>query len=81
MVFMKNSVFEPLEERRMEFLRINAIIIQKTWRGFIRHREYLQLREATIIIQTAYRAFRHRIIFRRKRKAAILIQNKKLKKK
>ncbi|XP_045181128.2 myosin-I heavy chain-like isoform X2 [Mercenaria mercenaria] len=74
-VFMKNSVFEPLEERRHEFLRLKALIIQKIWRGFVKRRDYQQLREATIIIQTSYRAFRHHIIFRRKRKAAILIQS------
>ncbi|XP_052271099.1 unconventional myosin-VIIb-like isoform X2 [Dreissena polymorpha] len=73
-VFMKNSVFEPLEERRHEFLRKNAVIIQKIWRGYAKRRDYIQLREATIIIQTSYRAFRHRIVFLRKRKAAIRLQ-------
>ena len=33
-VFMRNSVFEPLEVRRFEFLTLNALFIQKIWRGF-----------------------------------------------
>ncbi|XP_052766932.1 myosin-I heavy chain-like isoform X3 [Mya arenaria] len=74
-VFMKNSVFEPLEEKRHEFLRRNAVLIQTFWRGYSKRSYYLQLRVATIIIQTAYRAFRYRIVFLRKRKAAILLQS------
>jgi len=35
---MKNSVFEPLEERRYEFLRHKAIMIQKIWKGFVKRR-------------------------------------------
>ena len=35
---MKNSVFEPLEERRHIFLHGKAVVIQKIWRGFVTHR-------------------------------------------
>ena len=43
-VFMRNSVFEPLEEKRFIFLRKNAIILQTYWRGFvIRRSKYFPL--------------------------------------
>nr|XP_022328917.1 unconventional myosin-VIIb-like isoform X2 [Crassostrea virginica] len=73
-VFMRNSVFEPLEVRRFEFLTLNALFIQKIWRGFHCRKAYLVKREAVIIIQTNYRALRYRIQFKRKRRAAITIQ-------
>nr|XP_034326517.1 myosin-I heavy chain isoform X5 [Crassostrea gigas] len=73
-VFMRNSVFEPLEVRRFEFLTLNALFIQKIWRGFHCRKAYLVKREAVIILQTNFRALRYRIQFKRLRRAAITIQ-------
>ncbi|XP_062572386.1 myosin-I heavy chain-like isoform X2 [Saccostrea cucullata] len=73
-VFMRNSVFEPLETRRFEFLTLNALLIQKIWRGFHCRKAYLVKREAVIILQTNFRALRYRIQFKRQRRAAITIQ-------
>ncbi|KAL3874589.1 hypothetical protein ACJMK2_037577 [Sinanodonta woodiana] len=74
-VFMKNSVFEPLEEMRLKFLCQRAIVIQKIWRGFVCKKDYIRKREATLVIQSYFRSFRHRMIFIRKRRAAIVIQS------
>ncbi|KAK3585200.1 hypothetical protein CHS0354_027488 [Potamilus streckersoni] len=74
-VFMKNSVFEPLEEMRLKFLCQRAVVIQKIWRGFVCKRDFIQKREATLVIQSYFRSFRHRMIFIRKRRAAIVIQS------
>jgi hypothetical protein len=41
---MRNSVFEPLEEKRFIFLWKNAIILQTYWRGFVfRRSKYFPL--------------------------------------
>ncbi|ESO93643.1 hypothetical protein LOTGIDRAFT_119149, partial [Lottia gigantea] len=74
-VFMRTSVFEPLEEKRQELLIEKVTIIQKIWRGYVKHRDYLHMREAAIIIQQNFRALRYRLAFVRKRKAAIVIQS------
>ncbi|XP_060082957.1 myosin-I heavy chain-like [Ylistrum balloti] len=73
-VFMRNSVFEPLEERRFHFLQLNALLIQTVWRGYVCRRDYLRKREAVLILQTNFKCFRYRIAFQRKRRAIICIQ-------
>ncbi|XP_055956825.1 myosin-I heavy chain isoform X1 [Patella vulgata] len=73
-VFMRTSVFEPLEEQRQKLLIEKAIIIQKIWRGFVKRRDYLHMREAAIVLQQNFRALRYRLVFVRKRKATIVIQ-------
>ncbi|XP_056022495.1 myosin-I heavy chain-like isoform X9 [Ostrea edulis] len=73
-VFMRNSVFEPLEVRRFEFLTLCALLIQRIWRGFHCRKAYVVKREAVIILQTNFRALRYRIQFKRQRRAAITIQ-------
>ncbi|XP_070180656.1 myosin-I heavy chain-like [Littorina saxatilis] len=73
-VFMRNRVFEPLEERRQNLLNKNAVTIQRIWRGFFLRREYLRKREATLILQDNFRTFRLRLSFLRKRRAAVVLQ-------
>ena len=73
-VFLRHTVFEPLEVKRRKFLSTKALIIQKVWRGSYHRRKYVKLRRATLIIQTNFRGSRMRIRFVRMRKAAITIQ-------
>nr|KAG5687167.1 hypothetical protein BaRGS_033054 [Batillaria attramentaria] len=73
-VFMRNQVFEPLEERRQELMRQKAVTIQRIWRGFYCRREYLRKREAALILQESFRSFRLRLEYLRKRRAAIVLQ-------
>jgi len=37
-VFLRNSVFDPLEEKRKALLMEKMIVIQKVWRGFVKRR-------------------------------------------
>lgn len=73
-VFLKNSVFDPLEERRRKLLTEKMIIIQKVWRGYHARKYYQQLRASTVIIQKYFRGSRQRLRFVRWRRAAITIQ-------
>ncbi|KAH9515344.1 hypothetical protein Btru_014195 [Bulinus truncatus] len=73
-IFMKNSVFEPLEEQRQALLKKMAICIQKTWRGFACWRDYHRKRQAVLILQDSFRSYRLRLDFLRKRRAAITLQ-------
>ena len=73
-VFLRHTVFEPLEERRRELLTEKMIIIQKVWRGYRIRKRYKKMRRACIILQTYFRGRRERLMYLRKRRAAILIQ-------
>ena len=73
-VFLRHTVFEPLEVQRRKYLSKKALIIQKVWRGSYHRRRFLQLRWAAILIQKNFRGSCIRIRFVRMRKAAIVIQ-------
>ena len=73
-VFLRYTVFEPLEERRKALLTVKVIAIQRVWRGYRMRKRYRALKIATITIQKYYRGHRQRILFLRKKRAAIIIQ-------
>ncbi|BFZ12100.1 hypothetical protein BsWGS_15138 [Bradybaena similaris] len=73
-VFMRNCVFEPLEEMCQNLIKRKATIIQKTWRGFACWRDYHRKKQAVLILQDSFRSFRLRLHFLRKRRAAVRIQ-------
>ena len=73
-VFLRHTVFEPLEEKRRALLGVKIVIIQKVWRGYRQRKKYLELRRSAIVIQTAFRSLRLRLLFLKKRRAAIVIQ-------
>ncbi|XP_076464756.1 myosin-VIIa-like [Babylonia areolata] len=73
-VFMRNKVFEPLEESRMSLLNQKAVTVQRIWRGFVCRREFLRKKEAALILQDSFRSFRLRLTYLRKRRAAIVLQ-------
>ena len=73
-VFLRHTVFEPLEVRRRKYLSMKALIIQKVWRGSYQRRKFLYMRECAVIIQKNFRGSHLRIQFVRMRKAAIVIQ-------
>ncbi|XP_041351468.1 unconventional myosin-VIIb-like isoform X2 [Gigantopelta aegis] len=74
-VFMKNTVFECLEEKLWQLLTQKAILIQKIWRGFFCRKDYQNKRWAAMVLQSNFRCFRHRLVFLRCRKAAVVIQS------
>ena len=73
-VFLRHTVFEPLEIKRRSFLSKRALIIQRVWKGSYYRRRFLRMRRAAIILQKHFRGSRLRIHFMRMRKAAIVIQ-------
>jgi myosin-7 len=74
-VFLRNTVFDPLEDRRKKLLHETIILIQKYWRRCIYRKRYLAMKAAAIKIQAFVRCQIHRIRFVRKRRAAIIIQS------
>ncbi|CAN7994896.1 unnamed protein product, partial [Ixodes hexagonus] len=73
-VFLRSSVYDPLEEARRKLLREMSIIIQKVWRGWRQRKTFLRERQAAIRIQQHFRGHRQMIRFLRMRRAAITIQ-------
>ncbi len=73
-IFLKISVFDPLENRRKALIANKMLIIQKTWRGFVARRKFLRLRRAAVVLQKNFRGSRQRLKFMRKRRAVIIIQ-------
>ncbi|KAH8030369.1 hypothetical protein HPB51_006801 [Rhipicephalus microplus] len=73
-VFLRTSVFDPLEDSRRKLLREMATIVQKTWRGWRLRRAFIQQRAAAIRIQQHFRGHRQMIHFIQMRRAAITIQ-------
>lgn len=73
-VFLRHTIFEPLEVQRRKYLSKKALVIQRVWRGFHQRRKFLQLRWSAIVIQKNFRGSRLRIRFVRMRKAAVVIQ-------
>lgn len=74
-IFLRISVFDPLEERRKKLITEKMIIIQKVWKGFVARRLFIRKRKATIVLQKRFRGNRQRARFVRKRRAAIVIQS------
>ena len=73
-IFLRISVFDPLEDRRKALIAEKMILIQKVWRGFVKRRRFVQLRRAAVVLQKHFRGNRQRVRFIRKRKAATTIQ-------
>lgn len=73
-VFLRHTVFEPLEEKRRELLKGKMIIIQKVWRGYRVRKRFLKMKRACVVIQKYFRGSRERFLYLRKRRAAIMIQ-------
>jgi hypothetical protein len=73
-VFLRHTVFEPLEIQRRKYLSKNAVLIQKVWRGYCQRRRFIRLRWSAIIIQKNFRGSHLRIRFVRMRRAAVVIQ-------
>ena len=73
-VFLRISVFDPLEEKRKLLLTEKMIVIQKVWRGYMARKKFLNMRYAAIMLQKHFRGSQQRIRFVRKKRAAIVIQ-------
>lgn len=73
-VFLRHTVFEPLEEKRKLLLSQKMVIIQKVWRGYRIRSRYRQLRKSTIVIQKYFRGRQKRLAYLHMKRAAVTIQ-------
>lgn len=73
-VFLRNSVFDPLEVRRKKLLSEKMVIIQKAWRGYVARQRFLRVKAAVVVIQKHFRGSKLRRRFVRMRRAAVTIQ-------
>ena len=73
-VFLRISVFDPLEDKRKLLLTEKMVVIQKVWRGYFARKRFLDMRHAAIVLQKHFRGGQQRIRFVRKKRAAIVIQ-------
>ncbi|XP_076313801.1 unconventional myosin-VIIa-like isoform X2 [Tachypleus tridentatus] len=73
-VFLRNSVYDPLEDQRKALTKAMATVIQNVWRGFVQRRAFLQQRTAALVIQRHFSGRRQRLYFLRMRRAAVTIQ-------
>lgn len=62
-----------LEEFRRERLNELAILIQKTWRGYVMRERFLRMRESQVVLSSNYKCWKARREFLRKRQAATTI--------
>eukprot|EP00118_Oscarella_pearsei_P025077 m.307450 g.307450 ORF g.307450 m.307450 type:complete len:2013 (+) comp42307_c0_seq1:102-6140(+) len=74
-VFLRQTVFDPLEEKRKALLHDTIILIQKYWRRCVYRRRYLRMKVAAVKLQAFFRCQILRIRFLRKRRASITIQS------
>ncbi|KAG8194585.1 hypothetical protein JTE90_013323 [Oedothorax gibbosus] len=73
-IFLRGSIYEPLEDQRKVLMVEMAIIIQKIWRGYVCRKFFQRHRNAVVTIQSFFRGHCLRIQYMHKRRAAITIQ-------
>ncbi|KAK3878502.1 hypothetical protein Pcinc_016873 [Petrolisthes cinctipes] len=74
-VFIRQKVYEPLEDRRLTSIHGAAIKIQAHYRMHRHRKEYNRIRGACLTVQNHYRGWKLRLQFIRKRRAIIIIQS------
>lgn len=73
-IFLRNSVFEPLEEKIRILLFEKVQLIQSTWRGYIARKWYKKTKISVLKIQAAISGAPRRLDFILKRRSAVVIQ-------
>ncbi|KFM64720.1 Unconventionnal myosin-X, partial [Stegodyphus mimosarum] len=73
-VFLRGSIYEPLEDQRKVLMVEMAIIVQKVWRGYVCRKYFQRHRNAAITIQRYFRGHFQRIHYMHIRRASITIQ-------
>ncbi|XP_045116702.1 unconventional myosin-X-like isoform X2 [Portunus trituberculatus] len=74
-VFIRQKVYEPLEDRRQTTIVAAAIKIQALYRMHRHRKEYQRIHAACLMVQNYYRGWKLRLQFIRKRRAIIIIQS------
>ncbi|GAB6026839.1 Cytochrome c oxidase subunit 1 [Chamberlinius hualienensis] len=73
-IFMRSSIYEPLEDNRKKKREYMATVIQKMWRGYVKRKDFLRKRTAALVVQNHFRGLRLRLKFLQMRRAAVVIQ-------
>lgn len=73
-IFLRETVFEPLEDKLRELLHDKVVLIQKVWRGYRHRKLYKQKKLAIVRIQAAVLGATVRIGFIEKRRSSVKIQ-------
>ncbi|XP_068235382.1 myosin-VIIa-like isoform X1 [Palaemon carinicauda] len=73
-VFIRQKVYEPLEDRRQTVMIKAAIKIQALYRMHRHRKEYNRIHSACVTVQNYYRGWKQRLAFIRMRRAVIIIQ-------
>lgn len=74
-IFLRNTVFEPLNDKLRILLEDKVILIQKTWKGLIARKKYKKTKMSVIKIQAAIAGATVRLEFMSKRRNAVVIQS------
>lgn len=74
-IFMRSSIYEPLEEIRVRVLNSSACTIQAHFKRYLARAKFLKMKQSTLIIQETFRSRRQRLQYLRMRRAAITIQS------
>ncbi|CAB3396459.1 unnamed protein product [Caenorhabditis bovis] len=61
-IFLRTGQVAVLERIRLETLSLAAVMIQKTWKGFVTRRKYEIMKKSLLIVQASLKAF---LAFRR----------------
>jgi myosin-7 len=73
-IFLRNSVFEPLEDKIRALLYDKVVLIQKMWRGYFERKKFIKTKLSILKIQAAIIGAPKRLDFILKRRNATLIQ-------
>uniref|UniRef100_A0A8R1E369 Myosin motor domain-containing protein n=1 Tax=Caenorhabditis japonica TaxID=281687 RepID=A0A8R1E369_CAEJA len=76
-IFLRTGQVAVLERVRLDTLAAAAVIIQKTWKGFLARRKYETMRRSLLIVQASLKAFLgfRRIKYLQMHRAAITMQS------
>ncbi|KAG9510621.1 Myosin-I heavy chain, partial [Fragariocoptes setiger] len=75
MIFLRDCIYQPLEDKRKQLFVAMSIMIQKNWRMYRTRRDYCQAKTAAIKIQDTFRAYRGRLHYLRVKRATLTIQS------
>lgn len=76
-IFLRTGQVAVLERVRLDTLAAAAVVIQKTWKGFLARRKYETMRRSLLVVQASLKAFLafRRIKYLQMHRAAITMQS------
>lgn len=63
-IFLRNTVFEPLEEKLKALLWERVVLIQTVWRGYRARIRYQRMKKSILLIQAAVVGATRRLMYR-----------------